>query len=128
MLYVGDQVSFEVVSPPGLDVKDANVRVQVDPPEGSNLGPVNFGPWGIQGRYEATMLWSWDTQNLGSGSHTLSFDVQPQGYKWTRTGHTPTIQHNAASPGSCALGFNPNPMLHRFLYHQHGFGTRPDRH
>jgi hypothetical protein len=83
VLYVGDQISFEVISPPGLDVKDANLRVQVDPPDGPNLGPVNFGAWGIQGRYEASMIWAWDTQNLDPGTHTLSFDVQPQGYAWT---------------------------------------------
>ena len=83
VLYVGDQVSFEVISPPGLDVKESNLRVQVDPPDGPNLGPVNFAAWGIQGRYEASMIWAWDTQNLDSGSHTLSFNVQPQGYAWT---------------------------------------------
>jgi hypothetical protein len=83
VLYVGDQVSFEVISPPGLDIKDAKVKVQADPPGGPNFDPVNFSPWGIQGRYEATMLWSWDTKNLGAGSHTLSFSVQPQGYTWT---------------------------------------------
>lgn len=83
VLYVGDQVSFEVISPPGLDVKDANLRVQVDPPGGPNLGPVNFAAWGIQGRDEATMIWAWDTQNLDPSAHTLSFEVQPQGYSWT---------------------------------------------
>jgi len=83
VLYVGDQVSFELISPPGLNVKDANLRVQVDPPGGSNLGPVNFAAWGIQGRDEATMIWAWDTQNLDPGAHTLSFEVQPQGYSWT---------------------------------------------
>lgn len=82
-LYVGDQVSFEVISPPDMDLKDANVQVQVDPPDGPILGPVNFGAWGIQGRYEASMIWAWDTQNLDPGSHTLSFTVQPQGYAWT---------------------------------------------
>jgi len=82
-LYVGDQVSFEVISPPGLDVKDANLRVQVDPPGGPNLGPVNFAAWGIQGRYEAPMIWVWDTQNLDPGAHTLSFEFQPESYSWT---------------------------------------------
>lgn len=82
MLYVGDQVSFEVISPLGLDVKDANVQVQVDPTDGPNIGPVNFSPWGIQGRYEATVLWSWDTQNLAPGTHILSYSIQPRGYTW----------------------------------------------
>ncbi len=83
MLYVGDQVSLEIVSPPGLSLKDANLQVQVDPPDGLNLGPVNFGPWGIQGREEATLLWVWDTRHLEPGRHTLAFSIQPQGFNWT---------------------------------------------
>lgn len=82
VLYVGDQVSFEVVSPPGLDVKDANVIAQVDPPGGLALGSVKFGAWGIQGRSEATFLWTWDTKTIPPGSHTLAFEVQPQGPSW----------------------------------------------
>jgi len=39
VLYVGDQVSIEVIPPPGVDVKQANLQVQVDPPDGLNLGP-----------------------------------------------------------------------------------------
>jgi len=92
---VGDQVSFEVISPPGLDVKDANLRVQVDPPGGPNLGPVNFAAWGIQGRYEATMIWVWDTHDLDPGAHTLSFEVQPEGYSWTEQ---VTLQPSSAMP------------------------------
>src|SRR4030042_5647777 len=83
ILYVGDQVSLEIVSPPGLSLKDANLQVQVDPPDGLNLGPVNFGPWGIQGREEATLLWVWDTRHLEPGRHTLAFSIQPQGFSWT---------------------------------------------
>ena len=83
VLYVGDQVSMEVISPDGVDVKDANLSIQVDPPTGPTLGPVNFGAWGIQGRYQATLLWVWDTRNLAPGSHDLTFSVQPQGYSWT---------------------------------------------
>lgn len=83
VLYVGDQVSFEVISPPGVDVKNANVQLQVDPPTGPNLGPVNFGAWGIQGRQEATLLWVWDTRNQEPISHTLAFSVQPERYDWT---------------------------------------------
>ena len=83
MLYVGDQVSIEVISPPGFEVKDANLQVQVDPPNGPNLGSVNFSPWGIQGRDEATLLWVWDTRNQDPGTHTLAFSAHPQGYAWT---------------------------------------------
>ena len=83
MLYVGDQVSIEVISPPGMDLKDASLRIQVDPPNGPYLGPVNFAAWGIQGRDEATLLWAWDTRDQDPGIHTLEFSVQPQGYGWS---------------------------------------------
>jgi len=83
MLYVGDQVSIEVISPAGVNVKDSNLQVQVDPPNGPYLDPVNFAAWGIQGRDEATLLWSWDTHDQNPGSHTLAFSIQPQGYAWT---------------------------------------------
>ncbi len=83
VLYVGDQVSFEVIPPPGMNVKGSNVMVQVDPPDGPFLGPVDFSEWGIQARIEAAMVWVWDTKNLDPGVHTLSFEVKPQGTTWT---------------------------------------------
>jgi hypothetical protein len=83
VLYVGDQVSLEVISPSGSSIKGASLQVQVDPPGGPILGPVNFTAWGIQGRDEATLLWEWDTTGQEPGTHTLSFSVLPQGYSWT---------------------------------------------
>jgi hypothetical protein len=83
VLYVGDLVSIEVISPAGLDLSEANLQVQVDPPTGPNLAPVKFAAWGIQGRQEATLLWGWDTQDQLVGAHTLAFSVQPQGYTWS---------------------------------------------
>jgi len=82
-LYVGDQVSLEVISPTGLDLKDAKLQVQVDPPTGLTMGPISFSGWGIQGREEATLLWSWDTSEQTAGTHTLVFSIQPQDYSWT---------------------------------------------
>jgi hypothetical protein len=82
-LYVGDQVSFEVIAPPDVDAKDSMLMVQVDPPSGPHLGQVKFGPWGIQGRVEAAMIWAWDTTTVDPGLHSLAFEVQPQGYSWT---------------------------------------------
>jgi len=80
---VGDQVSLEVISPPGLDVKNASVRVQIDPPDGPTLNWADFSAWGIEGRYEASMIWAWDTRNLNPGTHTLAFYEVPHGYSWT---------------------------------------------
>jgi hypothetical protein len=83
VLYVGDLVSFEVISPPDMELKGSNVSVQVDPPGGLNLGSFPFGAWGLQGRSEASLIWVWDTKNLNAGLHTLSYNVQPQGITWT---------------------------------------------
>jgi hypothetical protein len=76
-------VSFEVVSPAGVNASDATIQVQVDPPTGPTLGPVKFSAWGIQGRSEATLLWAWDTRNSSAGQHTLAFEIQPLGTTWT---------------------------------------------
>jgi hypothetical protein len=83
VLYVGDQVSLEVIPPPGMDVKGSSLQIQVDPPDGQSLPSTNFNPWGIAGREQATFIWSWDTKNLSPGTHTLSFDIHPQGISWT---------------------------------------------
>jgi hypothetical protein len=80
---VGDQVSFEVISPEGVNIEGSSLRVQVDPPTGPVLGPVDFGPWGIAGRSEASMIWVWDTSSLKPGTHTLAFSVNPQAITWT---------------------------------------------
>ncbi|MFZ2095223.1 MAG: hypothetical protein WAV05_01170 [Anaerolineales bacterium] len=82
-LYVGDQVSFEVISPIDLEVNDAELSVQVDTPDGPHLERVKFAPWGIQGRFEAAMIWAWDTKTEDPGLHHLTFKAQPQGYTWT---------------------------------------------
>ncbi len=81
---MGDQVSFEVVSPAGLDENKASVRVQIDPPNGPKLNWGNFGPWGIAGRSEASLIWAWDTHTFSPGIHTLSFYEVPHGYSWTQ--------------------------------------------
>ena len=83
VLYVGDLVSFEVISPPGVSLKDSKLQLQVDPPDGPTFDQVNFGAWGIQGREEATLLWTWDSSNFEPITHTLDFSVQPEGYNWT---------------------------------------------
>ncbi|NJD58309.1 MAG: hypothetical protein FIA98_02790 [Anaerolineae bacterium] len=87
VLYVGDQISFEVVSLPGVNVQGSSLRVQIDPPSETILGPVDFGPWGIAGRSEASMIWAWDTSNLQPGYHNLEFSVQPQGITRSERGY-----------------------------------------
>ncbi len=84
-LYVGDLVSLEVIAPPGASLEEANLTVQVNGPEGTTLGPAGFAPFGIAGRFQATLTWAWDTTMLEPGDHLLTFSIQPQEITWSQT-------------------------------------------
>ena len=93
-LFVGDQVSFEVIAPPDIDLNDAvlsisNILVDEPPLE------AQFAPFGIGGRYQATFYWGWDTTELEAGAHPLSFSIQSLGITWT---HTVTLGASAEIP------------------------------
>jgi hypothetical protein len=91
-LYVGDLISFEVISPPGLDLREHNLTVQI---QEQTFGPVSFGPFGIGNRSQATLLWVWDTDSYMPGEYTLLFTINPSGTAWTETIH---LQPTAAVP------------------------------
>ena len=82
-LYVGDQVSFEVIAPPGLDLEEKKVRIQVAEESLTEIGEVGFGPYGIGERFQATLNWGWDTRDLEPGDYLFDFSVQPDGVEWT---------------------------------------------
>jgi len=82
---VGDQVSMEVLLPEGIPLNGQKVDVEVDAPDGAELGTFNFGPFGIEQRPEATITWAWDTRGYEPGPHSLTFTVQPGGLTWTNT-------------------------------------------
>jgi hypothetical protein len=82
-LYVGDQVSLEVIAPQAL-AGETSVTVGVDESE-TKLGPQKFGLYGIAGRTQATLWWVWDTAGLAAGEHRLTFAIQPGGPTWTET-------------------------------------------
>jgi hypothetical protein len=84
-LYVGDVVSIEVIAPAGMDLEEDTLEVRVDDPNADLVGSVGFAPFGIGGRYQATMFWVWDTAGLLPGEHALNFSVQPEGITWTKT-------------------------------------------
>ncbi len=79
-LYVGDQVSIEVLSPPDFQTSDQKISVSLGQ---QVLGETDFGAFGIGGRQQATFYWVWDTRALESGVHTLTFSVLPAGPAWT---------------------------------------------
>jgi hypothetical protein len=73
-LYVGDQVSFEVLdsSTIGGGLKSVGVSFQ-----GQTIGDADFGPMGLGGREQATLWWVWDTSKLKPSNYTLTFTVYP---------------------------------------------------
>lgn len=87
-LFTGDQVSFEVIAPAGLDLEEKQVLIRVmrgDSP--TELGTVGFGPYGIGGRIQATLTWGWDTRGLEAGDYPIEFSILPGGEVWTETVH-----------------------------------------
>ena len=84
-LYVGDQVSMEVIAPPAAGLKDRKVSLSAGGPEGVRLGEAQFEPYGLGGRLQATFQWGWDTTGLAAGEHSLTFAVQPDGPVWMET-------------------------------------------
>ena len=93
-LFVGDQVSFEVIPPPDIDLNDAVMRIS-EVSESETKLEAQFAPFGIGGRQQATFYWGWDTSELETGLHPLSMSVQPLGITWT---HTVTLGSPAQIP------------------------------
>jgi hypothetical protein len=84
-LYAGDQVSWEVIAPVEVDLSGQTVSVWVDEQVEEPFGPLEFSPFGIQGRMQATFTWAWDTTALEPGPYTLTYSVEPLGYTWEET-------------------------------------------
>jgi hypothetical protein len=81
-LYVGDQVSIEVISPDTEDQENRNVQIQVTGLSASDLGSAKFEAHGIGGRIQATFNWVWDTRDLPAGEYQVKFSVEPEGPIW----------------------------------------------
>jgi hypothetical protein len=82
LLYVGDQVSFEVLAPVAVGDDPGSIQVMFD---GQELGRAGFAPYGIGGRSQATLWWVWDTRSLKPGDYTLTFNHLPEDKTWTET-------------------------------------------
>ena len=91
-LYVGDLLSFEVITPSNAHLPQ-DAKVQISIPSNLSGAPVStatsasatFQPYGIQGRLQATLLWAWDTHGLSPGAYSLTFSVSPGHTSWTET-------------------------------------------
>ena len=75
-IYVGDQVSFEVID--STETLPANSHVVISL-AGKSLGDQIFGSYGLGGRSQATFYWAWDTHGLKPGEYTLTFSLNT---KW----------------------------------------------
>ncbi len=84
-LYVGDQVSFEVIAPPETNLRGRSAVVEVQGVEDAVFGPVEFERYGIAGRVQSTMTWAWDTSGLLPGDYAVTFSIEPNGPSWTET-------------------------------------------
>ena len=81
-LYVGDQVSFEVLAPNTTKMQDSTIEVKFN---GQTLGSASFAPFGIGGRNQATLWWIWNTRDLKPGRYTLTFTRLPDNFTWAET-------------------------------------------
>jgi len=72
-LYVGAQVSFEVLLPDDDQAPPGMLTIRLGD---QVLGQAGFGPYGIEGRVQATLWWAWDTSWLEPGVYTLDFQVE----------------------------------------------------
>lgn len=84
-IYVGDQVSFEVIAPAQADLQGSSALVRLADPEGGLNAEAGFGRHGIGGRQQANLLWAWDTSQLAAGEYILTVSVQPNGPTWSET-------------------------------------------
>lgn len=80
LLFIGDQVSFEVIGK-GEQGSGDTVEVSLD---GQSLGSASFAPFGIGQRPEAALWWIWDTSSLEPGQYDLTFKLA-SGFTWSES-------------------------------------------
>ncbi|HSQ28159.1 MAG TPA: hypothetical protein VLM80_13635 [Anaerolineales bacterium] len=97
-LFVGDQVSMEVISPPDVDMNGQQVKLTMD---GQLLAQAVFSSYGIGRRNQATFFWEWDTSDQPPGPYQITFSIEPGGPAWTET-VTILPQSEMPFPGSQA--------------------------
>ncbi|MBN1145832.1 MAG: hypothetical protein JXA78_01150 [Anaerolineales bacterium] len=84
-LYVGDQVSLEVIPPQEIDLEGRRLQVRLESPPQAEPLETTFSSYGIGDRRQATLLWAWDTSSLAPGEYSLNFSIHPGGPTWTET-------------------------------------------
>jgi hypothetical protein len=80
-LQVGDQISLDVYAPPGSNLKNNTLEVDLVSSEQRKLGAAPFS-FDSSGVYHTVLLWFWDTHGLSPGIYNLRFTIQPSGESW----------------------------------------------
>lgn len=83
-LYVGDQVSFEVIAPSPEPYLNQSITITLTAPQ-TLIGSTSFQPYGFDRRPQATLLWAWDTHTLIAGDYKLNFSIPTLGQEWSQT-------------------------------------------
>jgi len=78
-LYVGDQISFEVIDPLADQTSYKSVLISLGK---SNLAEEDFQSFGMGGRRQATFYWVWDTHGLEPGEYKITFTLLPGSVSW----------------------------------------------
>jgi hypothetical protein len=99
-LFIGDQVSIEIISPDEGELSEDSVQIQVAGLPTADLGSAKFDEFGIGKRNQATLSWIWDTSDLEPGFYQLEFNLQPGGESWVETVQ---LSHSVGVP-------NPEPQ------------------
>lgn len=84
-LYVGDWVSLEVLAPADFTADEHQLRVVFPGVTGPQTHLIGFGPYGLDGRVQATLWWGWETAGLPAGEQIVSFTLLPEERSWTET-------------------------------------------
>ena len=84
-LFVGDQISIEVIAPLGEDLEGKDVEIRLGENSQQALGKSGFTTFGLGQRPQATFNWVWDTSELSAGEYTLRFSIMPGRYTWFET-------------------------------------------
>jgi hypothetical protein len=81
-LFVGDQVSFEVIHVSDVKETPDSISISLD---GQVLGEGKFEPFGLGGRSQSTLYWVWNTSGMQPGEYSLTFIAQPGPVAWEET-------------------------------------------
>ncbi|MCS7247611.1 MAG: hypothetical protein NZ840_05140 [Anaerolineales bacterium] len=121
-LYIGDQVSFEVIAPSKQPYLNQPLTVTLTTPP-ALIGSTTFQPYGFDRRTQATLLWAWDTRTLLAGEYTLNFSIPGLKKQWRQTVtllprstmplEEQTARWQTLSVDCCEVHFITNTAAHR---------------